>query len=110
MVQAESRAAPSQPRRTMMAGGALLLTTVFWGAMVPLTALLLEHFDPWFLAGARYIVALPFLWLFVALARDRVSWRGLRPRPSKSVTERTLDSATVIGLPVMIPPLIVQIW
>jgi drug/metabolite transporter (DMT)-like permease len=80
MAHAESRAALSQPRRTMMAGGALLLTTVFWGAMVPLTALLLEHFDPWFLAGARYVVALPFLWLFVALARDRVSWRGLRVR------------------------------
>jgi drug/metabolite transporter (DMT)-like permease len=77
MAQAAGHAVSPPPRRAALAGGALLLTTVFWGAMVPLTALLLQHFDPWLLAGARYVVALPFLWLFVVLARDRVSWRGL---------------------------------
>ncbi|MGE0152185.1 MAG: DMT family transporter [Reyranellaceae bacterium] len=77
MAQAVGTEPKPDRRRATLAGGALLLTTVFWGAMVPLTALLLQYFDPWFLAGARYIVALPFLWLFVALSREQVSWRGL---------------------------------
>ncbi len=63
--------------RTLLANGALLLTTTFWGMMVPLTALLLAWFDPFFLGGLRYALALPFLWLFVAFSRERVSWRGL---------------------------------
>lgn len=77
MAQASETNASASRRRTAFAGGALLLTTVFWGVMVPLTALLLEHFDPWLLAGARYVVALPFLWIFVALARERIPWREL---------------------------------
>lgn len=67
----------AQRKRTLLANGALLLTTTFWGMMVPLTALLLAWFDPFLLGGLRYALALPFLWLFVALSRERVSWRGL---------------------------------
>lgn len=76
MSEPTTATAPTR-QRTLLAGGALLLTTLFWGAMVPLTALLLRYFDPFFLAGARYVVALPFLWLFVLLRRETFSWRGL---------------------------------
>lgn len=78
-VAAEALADPQRrQRRTGLAGAALLTTTLFWGAMVPLTKLLLDHFDPFLLAALRYVVALPFLWLFVLLIRDRVEWRLLR--------------------------------
>lgn len=70
--------APAARRQTALAGGALLLTTLFWGSMVPLTAVLLEYLDPFLLAMARYVLALPFLWLFVILQRERMSWRGVR--------------------------------
>ena len=46
--------AQRRQRRTGLAGAALLTTTLFWGAMVPLTKLLLEHFDPFLLAALRY--------------------------------------------------------
>lgn len=66
-------AAPAASRHTLLlAGGGSLVNAMVWGSMVPLTALLLAAFDPYVLATARYLVALPFLWLLVV-------WRGENP-------------------------------
>jgi drug/metabolite transporter (DMT)-like permease len=68
-----------QRRKSLLAGGSLLLIVLFWGSMVPLTAVLLETFDPYFLAAVRYLIGLPFLWLLVALKREPGDWKLARP-------------------------------
>ncbi|MEO8557934.1 MAG: DMT family transporter [Rhodospirillales bacterium] len=68
-----------QRRKSLLAGGSLFLTVLFWGSMVPLTAVLLRTFDPYLLAVSRYVIGLPFLWLLVVLWREPGDWRLARP-------------------------------
>lgn len=72
-------AAAEHRRRALLASLALMLTMVMWGLAVPLTKLLLDVFDPYLLAAARYIVALPILWLVVLWSGGRGDWRIVRP-------------------------------
>jgi drug/metabolite transporter (DMT)-like permease len=71
--------AADQRRKSLLAGGSLFLTVLFWGSMVPFTAVLLDTFDPYFMAVARYVIGLPFLWLLVLLWREPGDWRVGRP-------------------------------
>lgn len=71
--------APGQRHKTVLASANLLLVVVFWGSMVPFTAVLLETFDPYLLAALRYAMGLPLLWLLVLLRRERGDWRLVRP-------------------------------
>lgn len=68
-----------QRRKSLLAGGCLFLTVLFWGSMVPFTAVLLETFDPFFMAVARYVIGLPLLWLLVLFWREPGDWRVARP-------------------------------
>lgn len=60
---------PSDRGKLLRANAGLALVVLFWGSMVPLMAVLLETFDAYFLAAIRYVLGLPFLWLFVWLQR-----------------------------------------
>jgi drug/metabolite transporter (DMT)-like permease len=77
-VDAQSQAL-AQRRKSLLAGGSLMLIVLFWGSMVPLTAVLLQTFDAYFLAALRYVIGLPFLWLLVLLRREPGDWRLARP-------------------------------
>ena len=59
--------ATSLPARRLAANLGLLLTTAAWGTMIPVLNLLLPRWDAFFLAAARYGLALPFLLLAVKL-------------------------------------------
>jgi drug/metabolite transporter (DMT)-like permease len=43
----------------------ILTTVLFWGSQIPTLSLLLERYDPFVLAAARYAVAVPVLWLIL---------------------------------------------
>jgi drug/metabolite transporter (DMT)-like permease len=47
----------------LAANAGILATVVFWGSQIPALTLLLERYDPYVLAAARYAVAVPVLWL-----------------------------------------------
>jgi len=42
---------------------ALLFTVIAWGTNIPASALLLEHWDPWFLSVVRFGAGYIALWL-----------------------------------------------
>jgi drug/metabolite transporter (DMT)-like permease len=57
-VSADALAAASQARRAAWLGlGAFLATTMFWGANLPLTTVLLRSFDPFWLTPWRLLLA-----------------------------------------------------
>lgn len=47
----------------------LLLAALIWGSMIPVLAVLAEHYDKWLLSWMRYLLGLPVLWLAVLLGR-----------------------------------------
>ena len=49
----------------------LLVVAFAWGSQIPVLTVLFEHWDPYFLAAARYVLAVPVLLLL---------WRVLEPR------------------------------
>lgn len=59
---------------------ALLLNAAIWGTMIPVLVLLLDTWDPWFLAASRYALGVPVIVLLVllvepaGLARRGVPW------------------------------------
>lgn len=56
---------PSTPAPSVAAANvAILLTVLAWGGQIPMMAVLMERWDPYWLGSARYVCALPIL-LFV---------------------------------------------
>ncbi|HRO59883.1 MAG TPA: EamA family transporter, partial [Burkholderiaceae bacterium] len=62
--------------RALPGTAAYFATTVFWGANIPLTAILFETFDPFFLGLLRAALAALVLAAAVALS---LGWRQLQP-------------------------------
>jgi drug/metabolite transporter (DMT)-like permease len=71
--------AESTPRERVLAGLGLLVTSLCWGSMVPTTASLLARADPFLLAAARYLVAVPALALVTFLTERQGSWPRFLP-------------------------------
>ena len=55
----------------------LLLAALIWGSMIPILAVLAQHYDKWLLSWLRYVLGLPVLWLAVLIATRPVA----APRP-----------------------------
>jgi len=56
----------------------LLVVAFAWGSQIPVLTVLFEHWDPYFLAAARYVLAVPFLLLLLWLLEPRqFDLRGL---------------------------------
>jgi drug/metabolite transporter (DMT)-like permease len=79
-------ASVSLPRRsfntaTMVAANlALLLNAAIWGTMIPVLVLLLDTWDPFFLAASRYALGVPVILLLVLLVERGGLGRGGVPR------------------------------
>ena len=59
--------APPAPLQILLANLGMLLVVLLWGAQVPVANDLSQRWDPFFLAGARYVAALPLFWLWLQL-------------------------------------------
>lgn len=55
---------------------ALLLNAAIWGTMIPVLVLLLDTWDPYFLAASRYALGVPVMLLLVLLIERRGLSRG----------------------------------
>jgi drug/metabolite transporter (DMT)-like permease len=71
--------AESTSRERLLAGQGLVVTSLCWGSMVPTTASLLAKVDPFLLAAARYLVAVPALALAALLTERKRSWPRFLP-------------------------------
>jgi len=59
----------------------LLVTALAWGSQIPLMNVLFDHWDPYFLAALRYVLAAPVLLLILVIAEPmRGLLRGLMSR------------------------------
>jgi drug/metabolite transporter (DMT)-like permease len=51
----------------LLANLGLLVTAFAWGSQIPLMTVLFQHWDPYFLAAVRYVLAVPVLLLILAI-------------------------------------------
>ncbi len=62
----------SESRNLVLANGGLIATILIWGSLVPVTAYLLPGYDALFQALIRYVIAVPFLAVFLVFRDGRV--------------------------------------
>jgi drug/metabolite transporter (DMT)-like permease len=60
---------PNRPTAALAGTACYAIASVFWGLNIPLTAALLEHFDPFWLPPVRYLIAAALLggWVVATL-------------------------------------------
>jgi drug/metabolite transporter (DMT)-like permease len=57
----------------------MLLCAVTWGSIIPALDYLMQHWDPYFLAAARYTLAAPILLLLLKLIEGQLPWFAGQP-------------------------------
>jgi drug/metabolite transporter (DMT)-like permease len=72
MAPAPQAAAAPDPRTQLVATGALVVTSLLWGSMVPLTAVALAGYDAYLLSAVRYTIAATLLSTLMILANRRM--------------------------------------
>ena len=67
----------------LLANLGMLLVVLLWGSQVPVANDLSQRWDPFFLAGMRYVAALPLFWLWLKLLEpQRLALDAVTPRLS----------------------------
>src|ERR1700687_4538392 len=61
---------PAPGRGELAATAGVLLTSLGWGSMVPLTSLLLASLPPFLIAATRYTAAVPVLAILIAVLEE----------------------------------------
>ena len=64
---------PPSSLQILLANLGMLLVVLLWGAQVPVASDLSQRWDPFFLAGMRYVGALPLFWLWLQLTKPQTA-------------------------------------